>query len=261
MAQKFLFDTCFDAPAPAPLATPPDPAEPDHAENLAEEPEPEPAPTFTEQDLARARESAFKDGYAEGRREAEESIDKSALGALESIGSRLEVLHQEILEQEEARHRDGLRLAAEIVRKLFPKIAQQHGLSEIEHLIEQSLQRMREEPRLVVRAADPMVEVLRSRIDALRGNTGFEGKVVFVAEDGFGLSDVLVEWADGGAERSLERQWQEIEALLSHSLEDPLGAGEATARMGRSETADTTDDDFGRAREDDGSSSEPAISS
>jgi flagellar assembly protein FliH len=261
MAQKFLFETCFDAPVPAPFAAPPETVEPAPPETPVTEPDPEPEPTFTEQDLTQARECAFKDGYAEGRREAEDSIDKAASGALETIGSQLETIYRELCKQEEARHSDGLRLAAKIVRKLFPKVAQQQGLAEIEHLIEQCLVRMREEPRLVVRAADPMVDVLRGRIDALRGNTGFEGKVVFIAEDGFGLSDVLVEWADGGAERTLDRQWQEIENLLSHSLEGPLDASQAAARSGIGEPTDTSESDLGRAREDIGPNQGPATSS
>ena len=49
--------------------------------------------------------------------------------------------------------------------------------------------------------------------------SAFEGKLVLLEEPEAGPSDVLVEWPDGGAERDLERQWREIDEILSHSLQ------------------------------------------
>lgn len=228
-AKKFLFDTYFDPPEQGLDLGQPDPEDTDlPPEPTAAERDPEPShPTFGEEDLSAARAAAFEEGQARGREEAMDSIDQAVRVAMEAMTARLDDIHRDLDAQEDARHREGLRLSASIIRKLFPRLAEERGLSEIERTVEQCLIRMREEPRLVIRAAGPLIDVLRERCEATARDTSFEGKFVFIPEDDLGPSDVLVEWADGGAERSLERQWRDIEELLSHSLEE-IGDGATT---------------------------------
>ena len=55
-------------------------------------------------------------------------------------------------------------------------------------------------------------------------SAGFRGKVVLLADDGLGASDCRLEWADGGAERKLERIWNEVEELVRRALHEPHDA-------------------------------------
>jgi hypothetical protein len=59
----------------------------------------------------------------------------------------------------------------------------------------------------------------------MSGKAGYSGEVVLLADNQMGLSDCLVEWADGGAERNVERLWSEVEEVLHRTLEThPVGA-------------------------------------
>ena len=94
-------------------------------------------------------------------------------------------------------------------------------MKEIETVVAECLERAKEEPRLVVRVSERMLEPVKKRIDALAAGEGFEGKVVLLVADDFGDSDVRVEWADGGAERSLEDIWRDIDQVLARYLKVP----------------------------------------
>ncbi len=105
-----------------------------------------------------------------------------------------------------------------VVRKLFPSLAQRHGLDEVEGLVAECLGRLRDEPRVVVRVADELLDPLKAHMDRLSEHSGFEGRVVLLADEGLSDSDVRVEWADGGAERDSGRLWREIDEILARAL-------------------------------------------
>jgi flagellar assembly protein FliH len=49
-------------------------------------------------------------------------------------------------------------------------------------------------------------------------SAGFEGKVVVMAAPGLGAADCKVEWADGGAERDVERLMRDIEEVAERYI-------------------------------------------
>src|SRR3546814_15720654 len=73
---------------------------------------------------------------------------------------------------------------------------------------------MIEEPRLVLRVSDGILDLIKPRIDVLTMRSGFAGRVVILAEDGMVDGDCRIEWADGGVERSAARLSTEIEGAV-----------------------------------------------
>ena len=239
--QRFLFETSFDgnaaaAPfAPADLDTP-DPEEwlSDQAseqESPSEEHEPA-APTLSERDLVEAKAAAFAEGEARGREaalaEAAGSLEQRCSELLEQIATAL----PDSLRAEEDAYstacRESLGLAKATFKKLFPRLERQAALAEVEALVEASLAQLRQEPRVVLRLPDDLLDPMRDRLDALTHRHGFEGKVVLLADPEMGPSDVRVEFADGGMERCARQLWSEIESRIleagTHSetpAEDP----------------------------------------
>jgi flagellar assembly protein FliH len=202
--QKFLFDTSFDSAA--------------HARPEAEAEDAPEAPTFSEAELEQARAEALSTGREQGFRDAATSIEQTTAMALEEVGKGLEEILRETArfgEQGEAR---ALGAAMTVVRKLFPGLAQRNGLGEIEGLVAECLGRLREEPRVVVRVTDELLDPLRMQLDRLSERCGFEGRVVLLADETLCASDVRVEWADGGAERDSRRLWHEIDQILAGAL-------------------------------------------
>ena len=213
--QKFLFDNSFEAPLPSGAeAVAPPPPEPEVVE-----------PEITEDDLEQARDEGRREGIdlgrEEGRSEAYAGIEQTTQNLLVGLTGRIGEL---ITEQPKLRRviaTEALDAASTIVKKLLPSLEKSEALKEIEAVVSECLERAQDEPRLVVRVSERMLEPVKTRIDALVASEGFEGKIVFLAVEGFGDSDVRVEWADGGAERNVENLWRDIDQILARFLKVP----------------------------------------
>ena len=236
-SSKFLFDVSFDSDAPGapePAAVP---------EPVVEAPAAPPEPTFSEAELAAARAEGEALGRAAAAEEARSAAEQAIALSLEQIASQLEGLLKGLRAVGEEQRTQCLRLSLAILRKLFPRLAASNGLSEIEQVIGDSLDRLRDEPRIVIRVADSLLDGLRERIGGLTQRSGFEGKTVLISEAGLPPGAVRVEWADGGAEREPESNWSAIEALIEKALPQvPTAPSTATPRAAPpSETPQTAE--------------------
>ena len=219
-SQKFLFETSFDPDAISTAAKA-------KAEEEAAIEEP-PAPTFSEEELAAAKAAAFAEGETAGMAAAEEGIARQTAELLSLLDTRIESLSANLDDRMSQNHHETLLAAMTVVRKLFPQINDERGLSEMKAVVEECLERLRDEPRMVIRAADQQIETIKVQLDASIKRSGFSGKLVFLADDRLEPGDIRVEWADGGAERDQSALWQEIDEIIERTLGAALAAqGEA----------------------------------
>ncbi|HIC81008.1 MAG TPA: hypothetical protein EYP07_08605, partial [Kiloniellaceae bacterium] len=188
--EKFLFETSFEPNVLSGAAR----------AKAAEEAEPEepPAPTFSEEELAAAKQASFAEGKAIGEAEAGRSIAQRTAEQLAELSARFEALSMELGDKMESAHRDTLLAAMAVVRKLFPRLSESQAQAEIQAVVEECLERLHDEPRLVVRAADQDLDALRLHLDGCVKRSGFDGALVFLADDRLNPGDIRVEWADGG---------------------------------------------------------------
>ena len=203
--QKFLFDADFDR-------------------ETAEHNRPakkEKAPSFTEAELAAAEQRGFDAGRNSGLQEARQSTEERIAGSLDTLARKLSDLNMEVTRSQSQHQRDILEIACHALGKLFPALAQQGALREAERVIESCLTRLRSEPRIVLRSADDLHDLLRDRMEELANRAGFEGRIVLLTEEDMGPSDLRIEWADGGAERDTAGLWAEIEEIVARSLGGP----------------------------------------
>ena len=224
--QKFLFETSFETPGGfEPLAE----SEPALEVAVEAEPEAPPPPSYSEADLEQARGEARQAGWDEGYQTAAREAETELNQTLSAFAAQLEPLREQIVAAEAQRYCDSVNLACVLLRKLFPHLTARHGQDEIEALVGDCLEHLREEPRLVLRVADAVLDQVRTRIESLAAGSGFEGKIVFLGAADMDAGDVRLEWADGGAERDSSRQWQEIDEKIAHALEAGTGNAPATA--------------------------------
>ena len=171
------------------------------------------------QSARKALESARAEGFAAGKQagadEIRRSIEQQMAQALDAISQQLEALCQAQIDAVDRQARESVEMATVMVRKLFPKLANSHGLTEIEALVRECLERLREEPRIVIRVADQLLDEIESRIGALAARCGFDGKIVVLAQEDLEPSDVRIEWADGGAERDSKHLWRTIDEVIN----------------------------------------------
>ena len=236
--QKYQFDISFDHGADAAEAAA-TPAAAAHIRHNAA-------------DLVAARDQGFAAGAAAGAAEARATIEQATADGLAAIAARLKALHDLHAETAERSVHGAVAAAIAIVRKLRPELARRHELVEIEALLSRTLETLREEPRVVVRVADGLLDPLRDRLDDMARATGFEGRLVLLADAAITPGDCRIEWADGGVERDTASLWRAIETAWQHNLG---GADDDRATDG--ETAAAADAVTDSSASDDGANSDP----
>jgi len=215
---RFLFDTSFDpeqekAAREAELA----------AEREAAEAKP-PPPTFSEAELEAARAEGLAAGREAGRQEALQSCEQRSSELLATLTQQLDGLVAERAAMAEEAEKTATTMALAIVRKLFPRLAESQTMPEIEAIVIGCLERLRGEPRIVIRVTDDVLDLLSEQLTALTNRDGFEGKVVLLSDESLAADSVKVEWADGGAERESAKTWAEIDKIIGRCFGEDVPA-------------------------------------
>jgi flagellar assembly protein FliH len=226
--RKFQFDVEFDAAAHAPA---PREVEP-----------PPPPPSFSEQELAAARDAAFEDGRAAGAAEVAGAAETKAAAALTALGAALDAARPALDAVIERCRDDALTLAAAVARKLVPSMLARDAVAAVESVVTDLLPQVIDEPRLVIRANDALIEALQRSIEALAARAGYAGRIILLGDERLSGAECRVEWADGGAEHDTERLSREIAATVDRFLHGIGGEAPDTADSTVTEDPQETND-------------------
>lgn len=200
---KFLFDVPFDGSRPK--------VERNYAPKA-------PPPKFSAEEVEAAKAAAFAEGEAAGRQAAYGEHQQNMETALRVIAQQLRAI---ATGQEHARiaaSAEATELAVAIARKLAGRLIERQPLDQVEALVLRCMDDMRDEPRLVIRAAEPVVQQLDAKIDQLVAQSGFGGKVALVPDETMALTDCRINWADGSAERRQAALEQEVDQAVERYL-------------------------------------------
>jgi flagellar assembly protein FliH len=188
---KFLFDMDFGAP-----------------NKTRERPA---TPSEIAQKVAAAEARAYRDGFDAGQREAKAESDRRTALALEEIKVGVQGIAARFSGIETRMETEAVDVAVAVARKLCRELVAREPLGEIIALVSDCFQHLVSTPHLVVRINDSLYEATRERIERLAKQSGFEGRLVILAEPEIVTGDCRIEWADGGV--VLERA--AIEAKIS----------------------------------------------
>lgn len=203
--EKFLFETTFES----------DEA---YAEESAAHKEAQETPTFSQEDLDAARGEGFAAGREEGLQEATETAEHHMTTALGAIKEKLEEVLGIQLEANAHALKASTTLAIAITRKMYPYLEKRFGLDEIEHLVESTLARLMDEPRVFVRVNMAMYEILSPKLDTISTSLGYEGQIVLIPDDAMAMGECQLGWIDGTARRDPVSMWEEISEIVERNL-------------------------------------------
>jgi len=175
---KFLFDMDFSAPDKAR-------ERPATASEIA-------------QKIAAAEARAYRDGFDAGQREAKAESDRRAALALEQIGIAIKGIAARYSGIETRMETEAVDVAVAVARKLCAALIANEPLGEIAGLVSECFSHLVATPHLVVRINEQLYEAARERIERLAKQSGFEGRLVILAEPEIASGDCRIEWADGG---------------------------------------------------------------
>ena len=203
---KFLFDTDFSAP--------------DKARVRAD------TPAEIVQKIASAEASAYRAGYEAAQREAKAESDRRAALALEEIGIAIKAIATRFSGIEARMETEAVDVAVAVARKLCSELISGEPLVEITGLVSDCFSHLVSTPHLVVRINDTLYEAAREKIERLAKQSGFEGRLVILAEPEIATGDCRIEWADGGV--VLERA--AIEAKINELVGRYMASRDPAAR-------------------------------
>ena len=175
---KFLFDMDFSAPDKAR-------ERPATAAEIA-------------QTVAAAEARAYRDGFDAAQREAKAESDRRAALALEEIGIAVQAIASRFSGIEARMETEAVDVAVAVARKLCSELIAGEPLGEITGLVRDCFSHLVSTPHLVVRINESLYEAARERIERLAKRSGFEGRLVILAEPEIPTGDCKIEWADGG---------------------------------------------------------------
>jgi flagellar assembly protein FliH len=198
---KFLFDTDFSAPSKT-------------RERAA-------TPSEIAQKIASAEARAYRDGYDAALRETKVESDRRSALALEEIGIAIKSIAAGFSGIETRMETEAVDVAVAVARKLCSELIAREPLAEVTALVRDCLSQLVSAPHLVVRINDSLYEAAHERIDRLAKQSGFQGRLVILAEPEIETGDCRIEWADGGV--VLERA--AIEAKISELVGRHIASG------------------------------------
>jgi flagellar assembly protein FliH len=174
---KFLFDTDFAAPDKSR-------ERPTQAEMASR--------------IAAAEQRAYRDGFDAGQREAKAESDRRAALALEEIKICIQGIAARFSGIETRMETEAVDVAVAVARKLCSELIAAEPLGEIVGLVKECFSHLVSTPHLVVRINASLYEIARDQIERLAKQSGFEGRLVILAEPEIATGDCRIEWADGG---------------------------------------------------------------
>jgi len=93
---------------------------------------------------------------------------------------------------------EAVDVAVAVARKLCSQLIAAEPLGEITGLVSDCFSQLVSTPHLVVRINSSLYEAAREKIERLAAQSGFEGRLVILAEPEIASGDCRIEWADGG---------------------------------------------------------------
>lgn len=182
-----------------------------------------------EAEIETARAAAFQNGLLKGRAEAEQAVERSLTLLLEEVAAGTARMLRELEGEIRATRVEAAGLALAVARKLSGRLLAQAPLTEIEAMLADALAEHPDEPRIVVRLDENLLDALRRRLDPLLARNGFAGRVILIGEPGFEGADCRIEWPDGGTERRAAVIAGAVESVFSRFA--ALSDGPAYAEM------------------------------
>ena len=193
---KFTFDTEFlgkeDRPAPAARARQ--------------------KQTLTTEELDNLQTLARLEGENNAQARGAEALERSIAALTISVRAALDQSHAEI----EILRDDAARLALAMARKIAPAALAALPAGDIEIALRQAMHQAIGEPRVTLRAAPAVTEVLEPRLADIALEEGYEGRVMIAADPAMKAGDCRIEWRGGGAERSEQTIEDAINTLIAN---------------------------------------------
>jgi flagellar assembly protein FliH len=210
---KFMFDIDFGAPKPANTVL------------LSEH----------EAKVGEAETRGYRNGFTAGQQEAAAESARRLAIAMESVAHSLSILTRGLSAVEVRVEAEAVEVAVATGRKLAETLIAREPFAEIEALAMDCFRELVTTPHVVVRVNDALYELAQEKLTAIARQTGFDGRLLIMAEPDIAVGDCRIEWADGGMMRDRAAADALIGETVKRFVEGRRAPGHAELRGGDDE--------------------------
>jgi len=154
--------------------------------------------TLTIEELENLKALARSEGESSAQARATDALERTIAALTISVRAALDVSHAEIVSVRD----DAARLAMAMAKKIAPAALAALPAGDVEAALRQAMHQAIAEPRITLRAAPAVTEMLEPRLADIAHQEGYEGRVLIAADPAMTGADCRIEWRGGGAERS-----------------------------------------------------------
>lgn len=152
--------------------------------------------------LAEAEAAGYRNGFAVAEAQALADSNRLTASALERIAGAFERLSHALEGVEAKLEAEAIEVAVAVGRKLAPALIAREPFAEIAALASECFRQLVAAPHVVVRVNDALYAATRDQLDNILRSSGFDGRLVVLAEPDIAAGDCRIEWADGGVNRN-----------------------------------------------------------
>jgi flagellar assembly protein FliH len=168
--------------------------------------------TLTTEELDNLQTLARLDGENNAKARSTDALERSIAALTISVRAALDTSHAEI----ENLRAEAARLALAMAKKIAPAALAALPAGDVEIALRQAMHQAIAEPRITLRAAPQVTEVLEPRLADIAHAEGYDGRVLIAADPAMTGADCRIEWRGGGAERSESTIEDALAALIDH---------------------------------------------
>lgn len=176
-----------------------------------------PPPSFSEQELADAKQKSSAEGRQQGLKEAEGSQLKLTAQVLEQVRKQLVTLTAAEAEREKLFEQETLALCLSIFERLFPVYNKTVGFEELKQSISDIIKQQEGQNQVTVIVTPDVVGAIKTHLISMK-EAGFEIKFTVKGDETLAPGACRLAWSEGGALRNPQMLADEIRTSIEQVL-------------------------------------------
>jgi flagellar assembly protein FliH len=181
---------------------------------------------FSQKDIDTAEDNGYKRGHAEGLNTGIEQgkgelfqAEQQLNATLSAIVPQLSQVTENLDKTIERKHKETIKLATAIAKKVSGDILNELQTKKIEGFIAQTLPKLFKEKHLLLIINPDLENIAQIKTSEILKEHGIAEKIKIVADDQVPVNSCKIEWDNGGVEYNTESIWQEINKALGINLD------------------------------------------
>ena len=175
--------------------------------------------------LEEVEAAGYRNGTAVAEAQALSDSGRLTALALERLAAAFSSMDQALRAVETKLEAEAVEVAVAVGRKLAPALMAQEPLAEIAALASECFRQIVAAPHVVVRVNDTLYAATREKLEDIMHASGFQGRLVVLAEPDIAAGDCRIEWADGG----IKRDRAATEAAITEAINRYIAARTVSA--------------------------------